>query len=228
MAMEQGALIGLFGSGGFGREVMPLLRLAAPPGDIMFVDPDDGAGPINGHRVMGEGTFFADPRPLKFVNVAIGAGRLRARVLGRAVANGARPISIISPMASLFDGNDIGPAAIVCHHAVITANARIGTGFHCNLGAYVAHDCVIGDFVTFAPGVKCNGNVEIGDYAYVGAGAVLRQGHPGRPLRIGRGATVGMGAIVVADVPDGATVIGNPARPLIRRERPIAAAAATE
>lgn len=119
----------------------------------------------------------------------------------------------------MFDGNEIGAAAIVCHHAVITANARIGRGFHCNLGAYVAHDCVIGDFVTFAPGVKCNGNVEVGDYAYVGAGAMLRQGIPGRPLRIGRGATVGMGAIVVADVPDGAIVAGNPARPLIRGDR---------
>lgn len=220
---EGGTLIGLFGSGGFGREVMPLLRLACPSGRIVFVDPGDGAAPVNGHDVMGEETFFADPRAWKFVNVAIGAGRLRARVLDRALAHGARPIAIVSPTASVFDGNDIGPAAIICHHAVITANARIGRGFHCNLGAYVAHDCVIGDFVTFAPGVKCNGNVEIGDYAYVGAGAVLRQGSPGRPLRIGHGATVGMGAIVVADVPDGATVAGNPARPLVPRERRAAA-----
>ncbi len=221
---ESEVLIGLFGSGGFGREVMPLVRQAMPGAEIVFVDPADGAAPVNGHRVIGENAFFADPRPAKFVNVAIGAGRLRARVLERALARGAQALSILSPTASIFDGNDIGPAAIVCHHAVITANARIGRGFHCNLGAYVAHDCMIGDFVTFAPGVKCNGNVEIGDYAYIGAGAVLRQGHPGRPLRIGRGATVGMGAIVVADVPDGATVAGNPARPLIRRERRIEAA----
>jgi len=222
---EGEVLIGLFGSGGFGREVMPLLRQAAPRAEIVFVDPAGGAEVLNGHRVMGEEAFFAAPRPAKFVNVAIGAGRLRARVLDRALAHGARPLSILSPTASIFDGNDIGPAAIVCHHAVITANARIGRGFHCNLGAYVAHDCVIGDFVTFAPGVKCNGNVEIGDYAYIGAGAVLRQGHPGRRLRIGRGATVGMGAIVVADVPDGATVAGNPARPLQRRDRRAEAAA---
>jgi sugar O-acyltransferase (sialic acid O-acetyltransferase NeuD family) len=218
--VDDGVLVGLFGSGGFGREVMPLLRLAASGAEIVFVDPAGRPGPLNGHRVIGEAEFFADPRSAKFANVAIGAGRLRARVHERALAHGARPISIVSPTASVFDCNEIGPAAIVCHHAVITANVRIGRGFHCNLGAYVAHDCVIGDFVTFAPGVKCNGNVEIGDYAYIGTGAMLRHGTPGRPLRIGRGATVGMGAIVVADVPDGATVAGNPARPLIPRDRP--------
>ena len=71
---------------------------------------------------------------------------------------------------------------------------------------------MIGDFVTFAPGVKCNGNVVIEDHAYIGAGAVIKQGQPGAPLGIGHGAVVGMGAVVTKSVPAGATVVGNPAR----------------
>jgi acetyltransferase-like isoleucine patch superfamily enzyme len=76
------------------------------------------------------------------------------------------------------------------------------------------HDCTIGDFVTLAPGALVNGAVEIGDGAYVGAGAVIKQGAAGAPRRIGAGAVIGMGAVVTRDVADGETVVGNPARTL--------------
>ena len=75
---------------------------------------------------------------------------------------------------------------------------------------------MIGDFVTFAPRRRCNGNVHIGDHAYIGTGAVIRQGRAGAPLRIGEGAVVGMGAVVIDDVAPGMTVVGVPARPLKR------------
>ena len=70
---------------------------------------------------------------------------------------------------------------------------------------------------TFAPGVFCNGNVHVGDHAYVGTGAMLRNGTPDRPLVIGEGAVVGMGAVVTKDVAPHTTVVGNPARVLERR-----------
>jgi acetyltransferase-like isoleucine patch superfamily enzyme len=100
---------------------------------------------------------------------------------------------------------------------MVTASARIGAHFQCNIYSYVAHDCEIGDFVTFAPRVCCNGRVHIGDGAYIGTGAVLRDGTREKPLIIGENAVIGMGAVVTRDVPAGVTVIGNPARPLERK-----------
>jgi acetyltransferase-like isoleucine patch superfamily enzyme len=98
----------------------------------------------------------------------------------------------------------------------LTSNIRIGRHFHANLYSCVEHDCVIGDFVTFAPGVRCNGNVHIGDHAYIGAGAIIRQGVAGAPVEIGAGAVIGMGAVVTRSVAPGMVVAGNPARPLHR------------
>ena len=126
-------------------------------------------------------------------------------------------MAVHSPHATFYDSNTIGEGSIICAGSIVTSNAKIGRFFHCNIQSYVAHDCVVGDFVTFAPRVACNGNVVIEDHAYVGTGAILKQGTKKRPLRIGRGAIVGMGAVVTKDVPAGETWIGNPARPLERK-----------
>ena len=53
------------------------------------------------------------------------------------------------------------------------------------------------------------GGVRLGEASTVGMNASVRPG-----VRIGRGATVGMGAAVLADVPDGETWAGVPAKPL--------------
>ena len=93
----------------------------------------------------------------------------------------------------------------------LTSNVIIGKNFHSNIYSYIAHDCVIGDNVTFAPSVKCNGNVIIDDNVYIGTGVIIHQGKQNRPLRIGKGAIVAAGSVVTKSIPAGMTVFGNPA-----------------
>jgi len=116
-----------------------------------------------------------------------------------------------------MDNIELAAGAALSPFVSITSNIKIGKCFHANLYSYVEHDCVIGDYVTFAPGVKCNGNIHIEDHAYIGSGAVIKQGTPDQPLVIGKGAVVGMGAVVTKSVPAGVTVVGNPARILEKK-----------
>jgi sugar O-acyltransferase (sialic acid O-acetyltransferase NeuD family) len=122
--------------------------------------------------------------------------------------------NVIAISAVMMDSIELGEGALISPFVTLTSNISIGAHFQANLYSYVEHDCVIGDFVTFAPRVCCNGNVHIGDHAYIGTGAVIRQGRNGDPLRIGTGAVVGMGAVVTRDVEPYATVVGVPARAL--------------
>lgn len=214
------ALYGVYGSSGCGRGVMPLAReqlaRCLPEGtyELVFVDDHDTRAEVNGHRLLTYEKFRADPRADKRISIAIANGIVRERLAARCAAEGIEPFTVRADNAEIMDDCMIGEGAVLCPFVTLTSNIRIGRHFQANLYSYVEHDCVIGDFVTFAPGVKCNGNVVVEDHAYIGAGAILKQGQPGQPLVIGRGAVVGMGAVVTRDVPPATTVVGNPARPL--------------
>lgn len=211
---------GIIGAGGYGREAMPLARAAISAeilsgnAELLFVvEGALDAVEENGTPVVSMEKFLSLPGE-RFFNIAIGASEVRERIACLCEDHGATPFSIIAENVVILDANDIGSGAILSPFVTVTSNAKIGKFFHANIYSYVAHDCVIGDFVTFAPGVKCNGNVKIEDHAYIGTGAVIKQGSTQKPLTIGRGAVVGMGAVVTKSVAAGETVIGNPARPL--------------
>jgi sugar O-acyltransferase (sialic acid O-acetyltransferase NeuD family) len=217
--MPERHLYGLFATGGFGRPVMPILREMVcerhgNAADVVFIEDVPAVEQVNGVRVMSTNTFLAAPRATTFFNVALADPHARMAACERFLGEGFKPVSIISRQAIVMGPADIGEGAIICGFCTITTNIRIGRFFHANIYSYVEHDVVIGDYVTFAPRVNCNGNITIKDLAYIGAAAAIRQGNYGRPTVIGRAAVVGMGAVVLNSVPDGETVVGNPAKPI--------------
>jgi sugar O-acyltransferase (sialic acid O-acetyltransferase NeuD family) len=215
-------LYAIYGASGCGRSLMPVARqqLAREQdaSEIVFIDDSlDDIGNVNGHRAMNYVTFKQEVANEKFVLIAIANSQIREKLANQLIQDQIKLWSIQADNIVLMDHVDIGAGAALSPFVCIASNIKIGRCFHANLYSYVEHDCVIGDFVTFAPGVKCNGNIHIKDHAYIGAGAIIKQGTPDQPLVIGHGAVVGMGAVVTKSVPAGATVVGNPARILEKK-----------
>lgn len=206
--------IALYGASGFGREVLPLVRTQyGESADIAIIDDDPnlwGSFVLNTPIISFE-QAVSDKRS---VTIAIANQFIRSRILKKCQAHGLVSIDIRSPSFISYDSVEIEEGLIACDNVIFTSNIKIGKCFHANIYSYVAHDCIIGDFVTFAPRVSCNGNIHIQNHCYIGTGAIIKQGVPGKPLIIGEGAVVGMGAVVTKDVAAGTTVVGNPARAL--------------
>jgi sugar O-acyltransferase, sialic acid O-acetyltransferase NeuD family len=212
----------VYGASGCGRSLMPVARQHLQrqniSAEIYFIDDSlEEEKLVNGHKALNYEEFKALEYSDKYVLIAIANSKIREKIANQLSIDGIRLWTVKADNTVIMDNVEIDEGAALSPFVSITSNIRIGKCFHANLYSYVEHDCVIGDYVTFAPGVKCNGNIRIEDHAYIGAGAVIKQGTPDKPLVIGKGAIVGMGAVVTKNVPAGVTVVGNPARILERK-----------
>lgn len=211
--------IGIYGASGFGKEVMPVVRQQysnLPKENFVFIDDNYNGSHLNEYLVVNYDEFLEYKNTNKGVVIAIANSMVREKLSAKLSNDNIVHLDISASNVVKLDNIELGEGSLLCPFSCLTSNIKIGKFFHANIYSYVAHDCVIGDFVTFAPSVKCNGNVHIEDHAYIGTGAVIKQGTPDKPLVIGKGAVIGMGAVVTKSVPAGVTVVGNPAKPLIK------------
>lgn len=207
----------LLGGGGHAVVVAEALRTMglALEGVVAREPP---AGLLAGLPYLGDdAVLLVRPGPRPRLANGIGGtapGGPRRAVFETLRAAGYDVITVIHAAAIVTAGVVLGPGAQVMAGAVIQPGARLGANALVNTGACVDHGCVLGDHVHVAPRAVLSGDVTVGAGSHVGTGATVIQG-----IRIGAGCRIAAGAVVVRDVPDGATVMGVPARLCAEKRR---------
>ena len=207
--------IAIFGAGGFGREVLALIKdinLITPIWNIVgFFDDGYEEGKVfNGFPNLGGIEQLNQWKTPLSVAVAIGSPAIRRKIVEK-IAN---PLvdypSMIHPSAWIGDQEyvEIGKGCILCAGVMITTNVRIRDFVILNLQCTVGHDAVIEDYAALMPSVNVSGEVTIGPGVYVGTGAQISN-----QVSIGEDTVVGAGAVVVKNLPANCMAVGVPARP---------------
>lgn len=204
------------GAGGFGREVVDLVRDVDRAGgglDLLGVV-DDGSPDLPllermGVRFLGTTAALDDLARDAYVVLAVGDPVARERLAGDLDRRGLESPVLVHPTAVVGSLVALGPGTVVAAHSSLTTNVVVGRHVHVDRACTVGHDAVLEDFVRLNPGAVVSGAVVLRRGSTLGTGAVTRQG-----VEVGAATFVGAGAAVVSDLPPGVVAVGVPARPV--------------
>jgi sugar O-acyltransferase (sialic acid O-acetyltransferase NeuD family) len=207
----------IVGAGGFGREIlawiMDVQTLAQEYGTICFIDDNPQALDHYNYQEQIIGRirdYWPQPEDALVMGIAAPTRR-KLEIAELLLQRGAKFISLIHPTTVLGNNVKLGQGCVICQNVVITCDIIIGDFVSINVLNVIGHDALIEDGCTLYPFVSVNGFAKLGKGVAIGShGCIL----PGAV--IGDFATVGAGSVVLKYVKPGSTVLGVPAKMILR------------
>jgi sugar O-acyltransferase (sialic acid O-acetyltransferase NeuD family) len=205
----------IIGAGGFARETaaaVSAVNTVRPTWRLLgFLDDDPllHGSERDGVSVLGA-TELAERMPEARVVICVGnprGYRARARLVERLALPESRYATVIHPSAQIAESCVIGPGSVILALATLTASVEVGAHVAVMPQVVLTHDVVVADYATLASGVVLGGGTRVERGAYLGAGALIRE-----QVVVGAWAQVGMGSVVLRDVPAAEVWVGSPAR----------------
>lgn len=204
----------IVGAGGFGRELLAWCRHDPAHGKDWQIAGflDDNPDALKGYGkkagIVGKITDY-HPQPGEELLCAIGQPAVKRRVVESLLAAGAVFRGYRHPSVILGDNVLLGRGVVLCPGVILTSDIMLGDYVLFNCHASAGHDVKVGAYSTVSGHCDLTGFVSLGEGTFLGSRATII---PSK--KVGNGATVGAGAVVITNVPPGITVFGNPARRL--------------
>lgn len=166
---------------------------------------------INGIKVLGKlnelDSFIANDLSIS-VFVPLGDNRMRCRLLKNYKKKGYLTPSFIGRNTTIHESVKIGEAVYILPGTNIMPLTIIGDYTMISMGVNIAHHNTIGEACFFSLGCNIGASMKIGENVFCGIASTIMTG----VKKIGEYSAIGAGAVIIRDVPDFATVVGNPGR----------------
>ena len=194
--------INLFGASGHAKVVMDIMNACNIKLGFLF-DDDTSIINFNGYEV----TSNYNSEQLKDYPtiISIGNNYTRKRIYESHTIIDQQPL--IHPSAIISKDVKIGVGSVVMPNVVINSGAVIGKNCIINSSAVIEHDCYIEDYVHISPNAALAGGVKIMEGSHIGIGSSIIQ-----LMTIGKWTTIGAGSVIIKNIPDNSTVVGNPGK----------------
>jgi sugar O-acyltransferase (sialic acid O-acetyltransferase NeuD family) len=211
----------ILGTGGSSYDVLDIvdrINAVSPRWRIFgFLDDSKEKGSVHlGYRVLGKLADAKNVRECFFID-CIGSDRSfrrRPAIIESAGLRTEQFATLIHPRATVSSRAKVGKGVYVNPGCVIAGDVKIGNHVLISPGVIIGHNTTIADYNVIAPGAIVSGFVHVERNCYIGCGSSIKQS-----TTIGQGALIGMGAVVLRDVEAETTVVGNPARVLVRNRQ---------
>lgn len=138
--------------------------------------------------------------------IAIGNNLIRKKIAEK-YSNLIYYTAAIHPTAVIGNRVTIEEGTVVMANVVINSYSKIGKHCILNTSCVIEHDNEIKDYVHISPNATLCGGVVIKEKSWIGAGSNIKQG-----MIVGKNVVVGAGTVVIKDVENNVTAVGNPAR----------------
>lgn len=202
--------LGIYGSGGLGREVYEIAvrRNAASTlwDEIVFIDDFNSPGEYYGTKRISFESLLNSRDDYECV-IAVGEPSYREAMYTKLLNNKVKLTQLIDTTAIVSPTAKICSGAIVCEYSTIHTNVELGANTLIQPFCDIGHDIKVGSHTVLSPYCAPGGGTVFGDRVFVGMKVSIME-----LMVIGDDAIIGMGSAVFRDVPPGATVVGNPAR----------------
>lgn len=165
---------------------------------------------IQGYIVLGGFDYLKNNLDVSIdIFIPIGNPSVKEKILRNTQALGYKTPNFIHKTADIHKNVKLGTSAVyILQNTTIMPFSTINDGVMISAGTIISHHSTIESNVFISFGVNVGASLAIKNKAYLGIGCTIMTGLQS----VGVGAIVGAGAVVIKNIPDYTTVVGNPAK----------------